>query len=87
MNGAGWHREDIDTDFDNLSCMKLPPYSPELNPIEHVWRWLHQHHLANRCFNGYEDNVNCICIAWNDFVSDVKRVKKIGTRDWMNLTN
>ena len=87
MDGAGWHTEDIDTEFDNLSCMKLPPYSPELNPIEQVWSWLRQHHLANRCFNGYEDIVNCICIAWNDFVSDVKRVKKIGTRDWMNLTN
>ncbi|EGQ7778360.1 transposase [Vibrio parahaemolyticus] len=20
--------------------MKLPPYSPELTPIEQVWRWL-----------------------------------------------
>ncbi|MGL1148721.1 hypothetical protein CGJ29_24350, partial [Vibrio parahaemolyticus] len=22
--------------------MKLSPYSPELNPIEQVWRWLRQ---------------------------------------------
>ncbi|HFQ5238208.1 TPA: transposase, partial [Vibrio vulnificus] len=27
--------------------MKLPPYSPELNPIEQVWSWLRQHSLAN----------------------------------------
>ncbi|RPB30066.1 transposase, partial [Vibrio vulnificus] len=23
--------------------IKLPPYSPELNPIEQVWSWLRQH--------------------------------------------
>ncbi|MCD9509035.1 transposase [Photobacterium phosphoreum] len=23
--------------FNNLSIIKLPPYSPELNPIEQVW--------------------------------------------------
>ncbi|TEW56492.1 hypothetical protein E2R68_00175 [Psychromonas sp. RZ22] len=87
MDGAGWHTEDIDTDFNNLSCIKLPPYSPELNAIEQVWSWLRQYHLANRCFNGYEDIVNAICIAWNEFVSDVKRVKKTGTIDWMSLIN
>ncbi|EJA7342535.1 TPA: hypothetical protein JG809_004552, partial [Vibrio parahaemolyticus] len=28
--------------------MKLPPYSPELTPIEQVWRWLRQRYLANQ---------------------------------------
>ncbi|ENL6717021.1 transposase, partial [Vibrio vulnificus] len=31
----------------NVSIIKLPPYSPELNPIEQVWSWLRQHSLAN----------------------------------------
>ncbi|EIW7480655.1 transposase [Vibrio parahaemolyticus] len=26
----------------NVSVIKLSPYSPELNPIEQVWRWLRQ---------------------------------------------
>ena len=33
MDGAGWHTDDIADDFQNLTIMKLPPYSPELNPI------------------------------------------------------
>ncbi|KAA3490776.1 IS630 family transposase, partial [Vibrio mimicus] len=45
MDGAGWHTEDIANDFQNLSVIKLPPYSPELNPIEQVWSWLRQHYL------------------------------------------
>ncbi|MCA3953901.1 transposase, partial [Vibrio vulnificus] len=32
--------------FDNVSIIKLPPYSPELNPIEQVWSGLRQHYLA-----------------------------------------
>ena len=40
MDGAGWHTEDIASVFNNLSIIKLPPYSPELNPIEQVWSWL-----------------------------------------------
>lgn len=40
MDGAGWHQQDLTDDFDNLTLLKLPPYSPELNPIEQVWQWL-----------------------------------------------
>ena len=34
MDGSGWHTEDMASDFNNLSVIKLPSYSPELNPIE-----------------------------------------------------
>ncbi|EGR1587257.1 hypothetical protein D6L39_11830 [Vibrio parahaemolyticus] len=34
----------------NVSVIKLPPYSPELNPIGQVWRWLRQRYLANQSF-------------------------------------
>ncbi|MGR2993526.1 transposase, partial [Vibrio vulnificus] len=54
MDGAGWHTNDIAEPFDNLSIIKLPPYSPELNPIEQVWSWLRQHSLANQSFADYE---------------------------------
>ncbi|ELA9344597.1 transposase [Vibrio parahaemolyticus] len=37
MDDAGWHTEEIANDFKNVSVIKLPPYSPELNPIEQVW--------------------------------------------------
>ena len=87
MDGAGWHSDDIDSDFNNLTMIKLPPYSPELNPIEQVWSWLRQHHLANKCFTGFDSIVDAVCDAWNDFVSDANRVIKMCTRDWMLLIN
>ena len=27
----------------------LPPYSPDLNPVEYLWAWLKRHALANYC--------------------------------------
>ncbi|SDZ18472.1 DDE superfamily endonuclease [Nitrosomonas sp. Nm33] len=37
LDGAGWHKS---KDFDlpeNIRLLFLPPYSPELNPQEHLW--------------------------------------------------
>ena len=37
MDEAGWHTEDLATDVNNVSIIKLPPYSPRiLNPVEQV---------------------------------------------------
>jgi len=82
MDGAGWHTKDIDAEFDNLSIIKLPPYSPELNPIEQVWQWLRQNKLANQCFSDYEEIVEKCSDAWNSFVGNTALVKSICSRKW-----
>lgn len=85
MDGAGWHTLDTAKPFNNVTLIKLPPYSPELNPIEQVWQWLRQRCLSNRTFKGYEDIVEELSRAWNVFISDIKRVKKMCFRDWIKL--
>jgi hypothetical protein len=43
-DGAGWHQQGGGLVVpDNIVLLHLPPYSPELNPMENVWdylRWL-----------------------------------------------
>nr|WP_088568936.1 MULTISPECIES: IS630 family transposase [Colwellia] len=85
VDGAAWHQAYLADKFDNLSIIKLPPYSPELNPIEQVWQWLRQNELANRCFNGYDDIVDECSRAWNSFISDASRVMKLCDRDWIKV--
>lgn len=85
MDQASWHKTELADDFENLSIIHLPPYSPELNSIEQVWSWLRQNKLANRCFKDYEDIVNCICEAWNAFSKQVKTVSSLCSREWANL--
>lgn len=34
----------------NITLLPLPPYAPELNCVERVWRTLRQNHLSNRAY-------------------------------------
>ncbi|WP_201546753.1 transposase [Psychrobacter lutiphocae] len=69
----------------NVTMLKLPPYSPELNPSEQVWSYLKQHWLSNRCFDGYEAIVNAACKAWNRLRSKPELIQSITSRDWIGL--
>ena len=43
MDNASFHRKEILKELANKyghRVIFLPPYSPELNPIEHFWNWL-----------------------------------------------
>ena len=50
---------------DNITLFHLPPYSPELNPIERLWLYLKSHYLSNRIYIGYEDLFASCRDAWN----------------------
>ena len=39
---------------DNIVLVKLPPYSPELNPMENVWAYLRANKLCARVWNSYD---------------------------------
>lgn len=87
MDGASWHQEYLDKQFSNLSIIHIPPYSPELNPIEQVWSWMRQNEIANRAFSSYEDIVDKCTTAWNNFRSDTDRVISLCSREWTSLTS
>lgn len=61
MDNAPWHKKTIrlvqtEQDpsygdiFDKLTFVKLPPYSPDLNPIEQVWRIARRENTHNVFF-------------------------------------
>lgn len=47
---AGWHKSKSLKVPENIILKSLPPYSPELNPIEKLWQWLKKHVCRNRLF-------------------------------------
>lgn len=49
-DGAGWHRSDSLVPPENMRLVKLPPYAPELNPVEHLWDDLREKSFHNRVF-------------------------------------
>lgn len=50
MDQAGWHLARELSVPANVRLMFLPPYSPELNPAEHLWKSLRQDCFGNRTF-------------------------------------
>lgn len=35
----------------HIAIARLPPYAPELNPVEAIWGYLKKHEIANLCLN------------------------------------
>jgi transposase len=54
MDQAGWHRARALVVPGNIVILHLPPYSPELNPVENLWGYMRSHHLSNRAYDGYD---------------------------------
>ena len=51
MDQAGWHIAETIQVPENMQIVFLPPYSPELNPAEHLWDDLREKDFANRAFS------------------------------------
>ena len=81
-DGAGYHHKAAIRIPDNITLIKLPPYSPELNPIENVWAYLRSNRLAISVFETYDDIVARCCDAWNFFANDTATVRSITTREY-----
>ena len=46
-------REFIQLSEDHIATEYLPPYAPELNPVEYIWAYWKQHELPNVCPKDY----------------------------------
>jgi transposase len=87
LDGAGYRLADALAVPDNVTLVRLPPYAPELNPIENVWEYLRANKLAITVFNGYDDIVDKACAAWNFFADDPDRIASITTRSWATVSS
>ena len=83
LNGAGWHQEGGDLRVPaNISLLHLPPYSPELNPVENIWQFLRQNFLSNRVYADYRAIVDACCAAWNALTAMPDCIRSIASRQW-----
>ena len=62
MDQAGWHKSKALKIPENIEIIYLPPYSPELNPVERLWQWLKRHVCRNRYFESEESLIEEICL-------------------------
>lgn len=81
MDQAGWHVAKALKVPENITLFRLPPYSPELNPVERVWAYLKSHYTSNRAYNDYNHLFQCCTDAWNAL--DQQRLKTICHTSWI----
>jgi len=82
-DGAGWHKPGKRLRMpDNITLLPLPPYSPELNPMENVWDYLRGNTLSALVWDGYQAIVAACRDAWNFLIDDPERIRSIARRSW-----
>ena len=76
-DGAGFHRAKSLRLPGNITVVELPPYSPELNPIENLWHYLKSHFWSNQAYADYEALEQAAMQAWKQAVLDEELVKTV----------
>jgi transposase len=81
MDQAGWHVSKHLEVPENIWIVLLPPYSPELNPVENLWHWIKSHHTSNRAFADYEDLLDGVGTAWRSLSK--RRLRSVCRCDYL----
>jgi len=83
VDGAGWHKSGQFPLPSNLRLLPLPPYAPELNPVEHLWDELREKSFHNRVFDSLDALEDHLEHALRDLENDPARVYSITAWSWI----
>ncbi len=83
LDQAGWHGANALIVPANITLVSLPPYSPELNPVERLWLHLKSRFLSHRLHADYDAIVDAACEAWNHLKAETGRIKSLGSYPWI----
>lgn len=76
-DGAGYHVAKKLRVPSNLSVVRLPPYSPELNPVERLWLYLRSHYWSDRVYPDIDALEEAAVSGWRAVCLQPSRVKTI----------
>ena len=60
-DGAAWHKSKTLEIRDNIVLFHIPPYTPEMNPIEQIWKEIRKRGFRNEVFATLEKVVLRLC--------------------------
>ena len=87
LDGAGWHQTGGRLHVPgNITLLHLPPYAPELNPVENVWEYLRANKLCGLVWDTYDHIVEACRSAWEFLINDPDRIRSIGMREWASVS-
>ena len=81
LDGAGWHTSgELDVPPD-ITLFRLPPYSPELNPVERIWLYLRERYLSHRLHRDYDAVLDAAWSAWRQLTTE--RLRSLCNYPWL----
>lgn len=82
-DGAGFHHRDGEEGLPgNVRLLALPPYSPELNPIEKLWDHM-KDSICNRADDTLDDLEEAITVFLRGFWESPQRIRSLVGEGWM----
>jgi transposase len=82
-DGAGWHKSD---DLKLPKNIMQPPYSPEVNPTEHLWDEIREKYLNNKLFNTIKETMDVICNGLKDLNSKPEYLRSMTLFPYLNIS-
>ena len=83
MDQAGWHKARALIIPANVKLLNLPPYSPELNPAEHLWEEIREKWFPNLVFRTIAAVEDTLMEALAALESDAQRVAGLTGFNWI----
>lgn len=83
LDRAGWHLAGKLHVPANMRLLFLPPYSPELNPAEHLWKSLREDCFANRMFSSLDAVERTLVKGLIDLETDTARTQSMTGFKWI----
>jgi len=84
MDSAGWHTTKNIILPENIAILALPPYSPELNPTEHIWDYIReQKEFNNYTFDSIDEVDKKLGQALCDLHNEKNAISQMCNFDWL----
>lgn len=80
-DGASWHKSASLKIPENIELIFIPPYTPEMNPIEQIWKEIRKLGFKNEVFQSLDKVVDRLCNTICSLTPDT--IKSITGRDWI----
>lgn len=84
MDGAGWHKASDLIVPSSVTLIFLPPYSPELNPVEHIWEHTRENDFRNTHCNSIDEVMNILEGSLKRLGESRDMVRTMTRFDWLN---
>jgi transposase len=77
VDQASWHLSKDLVIPENIRLIPQPPYSPELNPVEHIWEELRENGFYNHYYKSLDDVIHELCNGLIELESDPQHLRSM----------